>query len=263
MNLLKVLAIVLYATLWRKSDTVPRFVNPTDISFVLREESPNNAVLFSIANNSKHNRARAYKHVAAQLIDILLVISGQIELNPGPKHNIKFPCGECSKAVRWGQKAIACDTCDKRFHSTCIEMNSFIYDVYENSSDLPWECCNCGVKNISTSLFNSSIDSSTDSNLSPQRDAPKRTPTQLKILCINFRSVWGKKEQIEEALFEDEVDIVIGSETHLDRSISKAEFLPPTYKSETWKKKTRIVLFSYRNQAVNSIVGPELQRMGL
>ena len=42
--------------------------------------------------------------------------------------------------------------------------------------------------------------------------------------------MWGKKEQIEEALFEDQVDIVIGSETHLDKSINKAEFLPPTYK---------------------------------
>ena len=79
-------------------------------------------------------------------------------------------------------------------------------------------------------LFDSSLNSSTDSNLSPQRDFLKRTPTQLKIMCINFRSVWGKKEQIEEALLEDNVDIVIGSETHLERSIKDNEFLPPPYK---------------------------------
>ena len=49
-------------------------------------------------------------------------------------------------------------------------------------------------------------------------------------MCINFQSIWGEKEQVEEALVENNVDIVIGSETHLDNSIKDAEFLPPTYK---------------------------------
>ncbi|XP_066931888.1 uncharacterized protein [Clytia hemisphaerica] len=105
-----------------------------------------------------------------------------------------------------------------------------MYDIYQTNNDLEWECCNCGVKNINPSLFDSSLDSSTDSNLSPQRGIPKRTPTQLKLMCINFQSVWGKKEQIEQALFGDNVDIVIGSETHLDSSIKDSEFIPPTYK---------------------------------
>ena len=46
----------------------------------------------------------------------LLIISG-VETNPGP---IKYPCGVCSKACRWNQKALACDDCDQWFHTACM-----------------------------------------------------------------------------------------------------------------------------------------------
>ena len=148
----------------------------------------------------------------------------------GKRSRNKASVGECSVAVKWGENALACDTCDRWFHANCIQMSSGMYETYEAATDLVWECCTCGLKNVSTSVFDSLLDSSTDSNLSPQRNNPKRTPSELKIMCINFQSVWGKKEQIEQALSENNVDIVIGSETHLDKSIKDAEFLPPTYK---------------------------------
>ena len=96
---------------------------------------------------------------------------------------------------------------------------------------LNWVCCLCGIKNISASLFNNTLNSSNSSNLSTQSENPKeRTPTHLRILCMNFQSIWGKKEQLEQELLDNNIDIVIGSETHLDASIKDAEFLPPTYK---------------------------------
>ena len=228
---LNVISLVLYTTLWLAHDNAPSFVHSTDILFVPNGDHLQNEMLLSILYNSRHSKACAPKRTH-QLIHLLLILSGQIELNPGPR-TVKFPCGECFQAVKWGQKAIACDSCDQWYHKTCIEMNSILYDNYEDNADLSWECCNCGVKNISLSLFNSTLESSTNSSLSPPRDnntQQKRTPKQLRILCINFQSLWDKKEQLDEALLEEDIDIVIGSETHLDPCHKSSELLPPTYK---------------------------------
>lgn len=133
--------------------------------------------------------------------------------------------------MKWGQRAIACDSCDQWFHKDCIEMNSLIYQAYESTPDLTWECCNCGIKNISPSLFDNTLNSSTDSNISNASDnTPKLLAKQLRILCINFCSIWDKKELLEDALFDDNIDVIIGSETHLDPCIKDNEFLPETYK---------------------------------
>ena len=40
---------------------------------------------------------------------MFLLLSGDIELNPGP---IKFPCGICQKSVRDDMRAVCCGECD-------------------------------------------------------------------------------------------------------------------------------------------------------
>jgi hypothetical protein len=47
----------------------------------------------------------------------LLRIAG-IETNPGPRPP-KYPCGICSNACKWGEKALACDECDTWYH-VCV-----------------------------------------------------------------------------------------------------------------------------------------------
>ena len=49
------------------------------------------------------------------------------------------------------------------------------------------------------------------------------------MLVINFTSTWEKKEELELTLIENDIDIFIGSETHLDPSISNSEFLHVNY----------------------------------
>ena len=72
---------------------------------------------------------------------ILLLMSG-IESNPGPR-TPRYPCGVCTRAVRdIGQRALACDECDKWCHMSCLSMNTPEFDMYANS-DLPWYCPLC------------------------------------------------------------------------------------------------------------------------
>ena len=54
-----------------------------------------------------------------------------------------------------------------------------------------------------------------DTNMSPKKKAD-----QLRLLIVNFQSILGKKEEIE---------IVLGSETHLKPHISDNEFLHSSY----------------------------------
>ena len=127
---------------------------------------------------------------------------------------------------------IACDNCNKWYHKSCIEMHTIVYDCYMENSKLECECCNCAIKNISFSLFNHRIDSdhlllspicSSSSNITTKK------AKQLQIMTINFQSVWGKKEELELALVDNNTDVVIGCKTHLDSCIHDSEFLPLNY----------------------------------
>lgn len=60
-------------------------------------------------NRALYHRADpTFGTTSNNLFMLLLVLSGDVESNPGP---VKYPCGICSKPVRINQKGVACDTC--------------------------------------------------------------------------------------------------------------------------------------------------------
>ena len=86
----------------------------------------------------------------------LLILSGNVELNPGPRtYKFKYPCGVCSRPCKDNQPAIQCDSCNLWYHKKCLSMNTIVYKALENSS-CSWICCQCGLPNFSSSLFDSS-----------------------------------------------------------------------------------------------------------
>ena len=60
------------------------------------------------------------------LVLSLLLLSGNVELNPGPHY--KHPCGCCTKPVKANQRGVQCDICDIWYHTRCMQMSS---DTYE------------------------------------------------------------------------------------------------------------------------------------
>ena len=194
-------------------------------------------------------------------IILSLLLSGQVEPNPGPGRPPKYPCGECHKAVRWG-RSIACDRCDQWFHKECLDMKTV---NFEANKELSWSCCNCAFSNFS-GLFDSSdsllasprptINSSIDSSPNSSIDSPPGRPTHqsspvapnkapaaskrkknsvrnLKIEVINFDSILAKKNVLEQSLNDDQIDIVIGCESKLSSDIFDNEILPNNY--ECWR----------------------------
>ena len=63
---------------------------------------------------------------------MLLLLSGDIELNPGP---IKFPCGICQNAVRDGMRAVCCDECDVWYHVKCYSISPAVYKSFVSNLD--------------------------------------------------------------------------------------------------------------------------------
>ena len=81
----------------------------------------------------------------------------------------------------------------------------------------------------------------TSQNLQTRHDPPTKPcsnrPTstkvkvgKLQVLVLNFQSIRDKKKDLELMLSESDIDIVLGSETHLNQNITDNEFLHPLYK---------------------------------
>ena len=79
---------------------------------------------------------------------ILLSVSNDIELNPGPSgsttNNTVYPCGTCDKAVTWDDRGIVCDTCNQWYHAHCQSIDTKYYLEHVNDSAIAWDCIVCG-----------------------------------------------------------------------------------------------------------------------
>ena len=144
-----------------------------------------------------------------------------MELNPGPT-NIKYPCGECARAVKFGQ-FIACNHCNV-YYQESAGMNSIIFECYANATiEMQWTCIRC--KLISALLFDSSM-SSINLSLNLDEEMLHVKLKFLRLVTVNFQSIYNKKDELSSFLIENDVDIILGSKTHLSPSINNAKFPP-------------------------------------
>ena len=181
------------------------------------------------------------------LTELLLALSHDIEVNPGPRPP-KFPCGSCGKAVRNGQNAIHCESCDQWYHIECEGLGAEVLQVLCEHDSYSWICLNCGLPNFSTGLFDETLSSLHTSNsfesldpshcqvsstpLKPndhQNRPTTLTPKKLKILNVNFQSVVNKVPDLQCLIDTETPDIIVGTESWLSIDIRDSEIFPPGY----------------------------------
>ena len=66
-------------------------------------------------------------------LSVLLLLSGDIELHPGPSARADHPDNICTLVVEGSNKALCCDICDQWVHVVCdpgIEEST--YDIVAN-----------------------------------------------------------------------------------------------------------------------------------
>ena len=169
----------------------------------------------------------------------LLLFMHDIELNPGPR-SPKFPCGICHKAVTSNHCGVACDTCNIWHHTSCIHMSS---NTYKSLHNISWHCTSCSIPQLTTSLPNSptainnpffSHDISTSPTINilvsqPTTTVQRQAHKPLKIININFQSIKNKTAELGNFISVSDPDILIGTETWLNQTITDNEIFPPGY----------------------------------
>ena len=168
------------------------------------------------------------------------------------KHNqtddTLYFCGTCSRQVSWDDEGVLCDSCNVWYHIECQEIRTSQYALLDNTS-VTWTCTACNTTHFSTiyppeysdcSLYANtdstssadiSIDSLTDERetkpiqtSSPTKFKPKKASHRpLRIINVNCQSISGKKGAWCNLLHTTKPDIIIATETWLDKSIQNAE----------------------------------------
>ena len=89
----------------------------------------------------------------------LLLLAGDIELNPGP---VKYPCTVCSRPVKSNQRGIFCDRCELWTHARCCGVDVVEYEKLGLNVNEEWLCSVC----ISAELPYADVSLISDANTS-------------------------------------------------------------------------------------------------
>ena len=87
----------------------------------------------------------------------LLILSGDVEINPGPGKLEKIKCGQCSKTIAKNHRAVLCESCYYWFHIKCADIPPKLYIDLTNSPDA-WVCGDCEGFHFTDSFFESEAD---------------------------------------------------------------------------------------------------------
>ena len=158
---------------------------------------------------SKYNRSRiaycAGKGTQTfQLLkdaSILLILSGDLECNPGP---VKNPCSSCNRAVAKTHRALLCGSCDKECHigPKCGNVSTTQYKTYKKTINYSWKCPSCVLTVPCNQALNSSdgiLDQSivAESNFSAIRNPSFPFPKKgFSIFHLNTRCIFHKMDEI-------------------------------------------------------------------
>ena len=167
---------------------------------------------------------------------ILIILSGDIETNPGPRN--RYPCTLCQKRGRCSQKAIKCSRCEKRPHLHCSDLTPKQYNKLDKCKwfchrcllhELPFTSCNhlnflsnCNVTagnlNDSTAVANSSLTRPVGSTCK-QDSLHNSSKIVFKVFSANVRSLLPLIDEISLLIKTQKPTIITLSETWLDLSV--------------------------------------------
>ena len=218
------------------------------------ETQPSLFVYSSVPGARPKPRIANSKSKCMLIVHLLIISCGDIETNPGPLETKEqsFPCAICMHDVSWSADALQCDGCDLWQHRDCIGISLDEYNRLGNSPSF-WICGECGLRNISTSIFNSHNSTYSNSDRSnrslasitspgdplhcssPIRQSDRNTSIRkntLSILNVNCQSIRAKRESFHIMVNSLTPDIIIGTESWLSSNDLNSQIFPTQYTIE-------------------------------
>ena len=110
-----------------------------------KQKLSNQSILFPVGTHGIHKQ---------NTLILLLILSGDIECNLGPKNASVFPCGYCECPVTWSDQGVCCDECGVWHHKSCGDISTKEMEYLQRSS-VVWHCCKCDSVNVDSFTFNS------------------------------------------------------------------------------------------------------------
>ena len=116
------------------------------------------ASFFQIRNRDKASLTTSRSTIKLRFIHLLLVLlhSGQVELNPGPvtpnqssTFCTNYPRGICQEKVNDNHHSLLCDKCEPWFHIDCLEFPVSNFSTLLIITSFIWVCTDCGDSNYS------------------------------------------------------------------------------------------------------------------
>ena len=81
-------------------------------------------------------------------------------------NSTRYPCGVCEEEVEdFGARAVACNSCDRWIHKSCVGMLTAEYDQLAETSQ-PWFCPECGTAHHSTVIYDIPVSDVSDQSSS-------------------------------------------------------------------------------------------------
>ena len=158
---------------------------------------------------------------------ILLLIAGDVQINPGPA---KHPCASCSKPVKSNQCGIFCEVCYQWYHTKCVNMCISEYQRL-SLSDEGWCCHRCNKESFpfhDCSNFTTASDSSLLSSCSTFSNCSPSSGHCL-VSYSNCRSLAPKIDYLRTVAVSITTSIIALCETWLDESVPDSALFIPNF----------------------------------
>ena len=211
------------------------------------------------------NHTRKKQVQTLGLIKLLLLVTGDIESNPGPgkrvtarnimKYTVTIPgnkellkelpkikpheyegkeyCGKCHKPVNKNHLAIHCDKCSKWIHIKCSDCTSKLYRHYQEMKTFNWTCKGCRENEeveTKNEIFNRAT-RITENQLPISLEEVRTNKNEKLIIHYNCRSIENKLDELKEIIAEKKPILVLLTETWLNETHPKNYLKIPGYKS--------------------------------
>ena len=162
----------------------------------------------------------------ATFCKFLLLLSGDIEINPGPE----YPCNVCQKNISLRHRVLCCKRCDTWVHKKCANISEHRYKSIKNKEDgFYFDCGKCNYTEefpffqeeyLEESFL---IDSNDEENILDLKEIDMFQQRGLHFIHLNINSILPKIDELRLIAAKTNAAVIGITESKIDESVLDGE----------------------------------------